>query len=390
MKPNKPIFFIALLFFLNSCNKQDKKNTDEVLVDSTAFVNPYEVEFDSLDPEFVENTKKDIDFFYNKHFGNQYSGSFLVAKNGEIIYEKYSGFAYKEKGEVIDENTPLHVASVGKVLTATCILRLVDRNEIDLEQSVQSILPTFPNQETTVRMLLNHRSGLKNYAYLFENDKSWDKKQPITNQDVLNLLAKNDDILERQPGKYFQYCNTNYVILALIIEKITGTPFDVALKSLILDPLEMHNTFVFKDLNEKEHVSQSYKGNYKKLDWRFLDQTYGDKNIYTTARDLVLFDKATYSDNFLSANIKEQMFKGYSYERKGTRNYGLGVRLLEFDNGKNYIFHTGWWSGNTSMYVTLREEHVTFIAISNKYTRKPYEIKRLTKLFSDNFSFNFK
>jgi len=383
----KPLFFL-FLFVLSSCAKQEKKVITQVNNDSILFENPYKVEFDTLDPKFIETSKKDIDLFYNKYFGEKYSGAFLVAKNGEIIYEKYSGFAYKEKGEVIGEDTPLHVASVGKVLTATCVLRLVDQNKLTLDQSVQSILPSFPNTETTIRMLLSHRSGLKNYAYLFENNTDWDKNKPITNQDVLNLLATNKNILERKPGTSFQYCNTNYVILALIIEKITKQPFDLALKQLILDPLEMKHTFVFNDLNHKDQVSQSYKGNYKNLGWRYLDQTYGDKNIYTTARDLVLFDKATYSDNFLSKEIKGEMFKGYSYERKGSRNYGLGVRLLEFKNGKNYIFHTGWWSGNTSMYVTLRDEHVTFIAISNKYSRKPYEIKRLTNLFSENFSFN--
>ena len=392
MKPINLLYIPLSIAVFISCAKHEKNNIlhlAENTTDTTVVKSPYDVNFDSLDTDYIKNSQETIDEFYNKHFGKNYSGSFLVAKNGEIIYEKYSGFAYKEKDEKINENTPLHVASVGKVLTATCVLRLVDQNKISLDQSVQNILPTFPNKETTVRMLLSHRSGLKNYAYLAENKNIWNKKTPLTNNDVLNILATHKDIYENKPNKHFQYCNTNYVLLALIIEKVTGLTFDVALKNLILDPLGMNNTFVFKDLNDQDHVSQSYKENYRRLAWEFLDQTYGDKNIYTTPRDLLLFDKATYSDNFLSKEIKDAMFKGYSYERKGRKNYGLGVRLLEFENGKNYIFHTGWWHGNTSMYVTLRDEHVTFIAISNKYSRKPYEIKRLTNYFSDNFSFNY-
>jgi len=394
MKPIHLFLFLVPFIPLISCAKHEKNKVTYItqnIIDTVLHKNPYEVTFDSLDTDFIENSKSTIEKFYTKRFGNNYSGSFLVAKNGKIIYEKYSGFAYKEKGDTINENTPLHVASISKVLTATCVLKLVDQNKLTLDQEVKSILPTFPNTETTVRMLLTHRSGLKNYAFLAENKNIWNKRTPLTNQDVLEILAnKNNNILETKPGTKFQYCNTNYVLLALIVEKLTGETFDIALKNLILNPLGMENTFVFNDLNNKDQVSQSYKENYKRTAWEFLDQTYGDKNVYTTPRDLLLFDKATYSDAFLSKQIKEEMFKGYSYERKGTRNYGLGVRLLEFENGKNYIFHTGWWHGNTSMYVTLRDEQVTFIAISNKYSRKPYEIKRLTNEFSENFSFDFK
>ncbi len=77
--------------------------------------------------------------------------------------------------------------------------------------------------------------------------------------------------------------------------------------------------------------------------FEFLDQVYGDKNIYSTPRDLLKFDIATYSDEFLSPEMKKEMFKGYSYETKGQRNYGLGIRMMEFETGQKYFFHNGWW-----------------------------------------------
>ena len=151
----------------------------------------------------------------------------------------------------------------------------------------------------------------------------------------------------------------------------------------------MKNTFVFDDLTKQDSVSQSYKNNYLQLAFEFLDQVYGDKNIYSTPRDLLQFDLALYSNKFLSEAMKAEMFKGYSYERKGTRNYGLGIRMLEFETGQQYFFHNGWWHGNTASYVTLVKDSVTMIAISNKFTRKPYQTKRLAPKFGDYpFQFN--
>ena len=143
------------------------------------------------------------------------------------------------------------------------------------------------------------------------------------------------------------------------------------------------------EIPKQGSVSQSYKNNYLRLAFEYLDQVYGDKNIYSTPRDLLQFDLALYSDKFLSVAMKAEMLKGYSYERKGTRNYGLGIRMLEFESGQQYFFHNGWWHGNTSSYVTLVKDSVTIIAISNKFTRKPYQTKRLAPRFGDYpFKFN--
>ena len=137
----------------------------------------------------------------------------------------------------------------------------------------------------------------------------------------------------------------------------------------LLGPAENFRVFVFDDLTKQGSVSQSYKNNYLRLAFEYLDQVYADKNIYSTPRDLLQFDLALYSDKFLSAAMKAEMFKGYSYERKGTRNYGLGIRMLEFETGQQYFFHNGWWHGNTSSYVTLVKDSVTIIhkkTLSNK------------------------
>ncbi len=388
MRLSRYITLISISLFL-SCNK-DKSGKDGKTNDTLLLADKYEVSLPKLSKKYLTENKNYAENFYNKYYNpKDYSGGFLVAKNGQVIYENYSGFAYKEKGWKIDAETPLHIASVSKVFTAVCVLKLVDEGDIELDKSVQTYLPTFPHEATTVRMLLNHRSGLRNYAYFTDDKGVWDKKNTLTNQDVLDLLATKPIGLESKPGTRFGYCNTNYALLALIIEKATGKSYPEAMKEMIFEPLGMKNTFVFDNLEKKDEVSQSYKNNYLRLAFEFLDQVYGDKNIYSTPRDLLKFDIATYSDEFLSPEMKTEMFKGYSYETKGQRNYGLGIRMLEFETGQKYFFHNGWWHGNTSSLVTLRKEKVTIIALSNKYTHKTYKTKKLAPHFGD-YPFKFK
>ena len=92
---------------------------------------------------------------------------------------------------------------------------------------------------------------------------------------------------------------------------------------------------------------------------------------------------ATYNPAFLNKKLLKEVFKGYSYESRGTRNYGLGIRMFEWENGKKMFYHNGWWHGNTSAYIKLKDEKVTLICISNKYTRCTYRLKLLSSLFGD-------
>ena len=116
---------------------------------------------------------------YEKLLGNRgFSGQILVAKNGEILFEDYKGFANLKTGKKIDATTPIHLASVSKVLTATAILRLVQQDNITLDQKVTDWLPKFPYKSTTIRTLLNHRSGLQHYAnFPGLMKKNWNRKK---------------------------------------------------------------------------------------------------------------------------------------------------------------------------------------------------------------------
>ncbi len=167
--------------------------------------------------------------------------------------------------------------------------------------------------------------------------------------------------------------------MALIVEQVTKKSFQDAMKELILNPLKMQNTFVLDNLENKDKITQSYHANNQRMHWDYLDGTYGDKNIYTTARDMLKLDKALYSDNFISKALKAEMYKGYSYEKSGANNYGLAIRMVEpkGDGGNLYTFHNGWWRGNRTSYVTLRKDTITIICFNNHNSQMAYKTKEL-------------
>lgn len=337
-----------------------------------------------LDKQYKNEAFEYVSEFYDKKWRKpNVNGSFLVAKNGQIIFEGYQGYSRIENKKKITPHTPIHLASVSKVLTAALTLRLVDEGKLKLDQDVDEILTPFPYQGVTLRMLLNHRSGIPNYAYFCDDRKVWNRSETLSNQDMLDLMNTYKFPQYFPSGKRFAYCNSNYALLALVIEKVTGMDYPTAMKTMVFDPLQMKDTFVFSPETDKESVSQSYKANKLRLAFDHLDGTYGDKNIYSTPRDLLKFDMATYADDFLSKEMKNEMFKGYSYESKGIRNYGLGVRMYEWETGQKMFFHNGWWHGNTSAYLTLRKDTVTIIALSNKYTKQTYESVKLAPYFGD-------
>ena len=382
--------FLLLLLVLSSCMKEKKielKELKDAELPKNALpkMKPLINETPKLTTEYINSTKNSIDSFYRKNWpNNSMNGGFLVAKNGQIIYEKYEGFANIRDKTPITSTTPIHIASVSKVITATAILKLVNAKRIDLDDKVTVYLKEFPYPEVTVRMLLSHRSGMRSYAYFTDRDKNvWDRHNTLTNQDILTIMGTKNIGLEQKTGTRFAYCNTNYAMLALIIEKVTKLSYREAMSQMIFKPLGMTNTFVLDFDKDKKKVAPSYKGNRVEIGIDYLDKVYGDKNIYSTPRDLLKFDRARYSPSFLEPALLKQVYVGYSNEHPGRKNYGLGIRMINWETGKSFYFHNGWWHGFTSSYITLKDENVTIIALSNKFTKTTYAVRKLAPIFGE-------
>ena len=313
--------------------------------------------------------------FYNTLLRTGFNGAFLVAKDDSICYEQYHGYENLRRRTPINEHSAFHLASVSKTFTAMLVLKLREQGKINLDSTVRYYLPTFPYPGVTIKMLLDHRSGLPNYLY-FMNSIPWDKKQFLTNEALLGILVKYRPRPMAPPGTRFHYCNTNYAMLALVIEAVTHVPFPEYLKEQIFDPLGMKDTYVFQP-DDRETAMPSYLRNGRLEQWTDLDGTYGDKNVYSTARDLLKWDAAL-RGSFLTQSSLEMAYTPYSFEKPGIKNYGLGWHMYLYPSEK-VIFHNGYWHGNNAVFFRLLNEGYTIIVLGNKYDRFIYHVQPLAE-----------
>jgi len=376
------IGLIGLLILLFSCKDKDKSNG----LSSTSAVTSYPATASTLSASELRHYKSIANSFFDSMLGRRhFNGSILVAKNGEIIYEQYNGFRNpRVKKDSITSSTSFHLASVSKTFTSMAILKLGEVGKLNLEDSVAKFLPGFPCTGVTIKTLLNHRSGLPNYVHYMER-LGWDKKRLITNQDVLDfIIQRHTDIQIGTPDRHFSYSNTNYALLALIIEKASGQFYGDYLRQTFFEPLAMKDTYVFTMADSATSLpSYFYSG--KQYAFDFLDLVYGDKNIYSTVRDLLKWDQALHYGQLFKKETLDAAYSGYSFERRGINNYGLGWRMFLLRNGKKFIYHNGWWHGNRTAFYRLIDENVTIIALSNNDSKKVYSSKKLADRFGNYF-----
>ena len=359
------LYLIILFLLLTNCNTSGQKKDAD---DSLQYYPPTPAILSKQ--EFRQYYRELSVFFDSILLNTGFNGSILVARDGAIIYENYHGFADLRKKDPLTDSTSLHIASTSKPFTATAILRLVQEGKLSLNDSVARFFPDFPYPGITIKMLLNHRSGLPNYLY-FMSDGDWDKKKYALNQDVLDYLITKKPNKSYTPDKHFSYCNTNYVLLALIIEKISGKSFPDYMQQKFFGPIGMNHTYVFT-LKDTLTATPSFTNNGTYWNFDFLDGTYGDKNIYTTPRDLLKWDQALYTDQLISNALLDSAFSGYSNERPSVHNYGLGWRLQFMPNGKKIVYHFGKWHGSNAAFARLTDEKATIIILGNKFTRNIY------------------
>lgn len=368
--------FVVLISACNSFAEQEGKQTDK----GASITAPTS----KLAPEDFKRYHTEASEFVDSVFGRgRFNGSILVAKDGEIVFEKYAGFRNpKTPLDSITPATPFHLASVSKTITATAVLKLWQDGRINIDDSYSKYFPGFPKPDITIRSLLNHRSGLPNYVHYMDR-LGWNKKQFVSNQDVFDfIVARHQDIDIGPANRRFSYSNTNYALLALLIEKVSGQLYSEYLQTNIFVPLGMKDTYVFTRADSARSLP-SYFYNGRQYAFDFLDLVYGDKNVYSTVRDLLKFDQALYTGLFIKKEILKEAYDPYSFEKPGTHNYGLGWRMLLLKNGKKIIYHNGWWHGNRTAFYRLLDENVTIIALCNNDSKMVYNTKMMADIFGN-------
>jgi CubicO group peptidase (beta-lactamase class C family) len=311
------------------------------------------------------------DFVYNLHKKYGFNGNMLVAKDGKILYEKAIGWADYLHRDSLKINSEFELASITKTFTGTAIMQLVEAGKLKLTDDVKKFYPNFPYDGITVNLLLSHRSGMMNYVYFI--DDIWRKekrnmKKGVSNQDVMAVIADKKPNPYTKPDRLFHYNNSNFMVLGAIIEKVTGQRFSQYMMEHIFKPAGMKHTHVYST-TEYEKIPVDVVGHDRT--WRysvvqnFLDGPVGDKGIYSTLHDLVLYDKYLKNGRLLAQKSLDSAYKGHNKPVNGHFNYGYGWRIFDGGNGKKVVYHTGWWHGFRHIYVRDFQKDIVVIFLGN-------------------------
>ena len=393
------ISFLSTLFVLIcACGTSQGPRFQDAL-NTSSFI------YNKLSDTERDRLSAEIKLKYEKLLGNRgFSGQILVAKNGEIIFEDYKGYSNLTQKSPIIPETPIHLASVSKTFTGMVAMKLWEQEKLDLKAPITKYLPNFPYTEVTIEQLLSHRSGLPDYTYFMESRKyvsvkvktkrgRWVKKLKLiqnekpfregnyTNQDVLDYMVQKRPAPAANPDRVFRYCNTNYVLLALIIEKVTGKDFPTYMDETVFKPLKMTNSYIFS-AKTLDKYTPSYNAKMQPYRIEKYDCIYGDKNVYSTVRDLFLWDKALTEGVFLRPETLELAYQPQSPTNKYYHNYGFGWRILVKPNEEKLIYHNGWWHGNNTVFNRMIGETATIIILGNKFNKTIYKGKELGSVFT--------
>jgi CubicO group peptidase (beta-lactamase class C family) len=234
----------------------------------------------------------------------------LVRMNGETVFERGYGVRDLRSKAKIDAHTNFRLASFTKQFTAMAIMLLVHDGKLRYDETLAEIFPDFPGygKTITVRNLLNHTSGLPDYEDLMDVDEKakgprWSPEKQIQDAEVLELLKKEKSG-KSAPGTSWAYSNSGYVVLGLIVAKVSGKPYGAFLQERIFAPLKMNHTIVYqKGKNEVANraFGHSKEGNaLKEIDQSSTSATLGDGGMYSNLEDLTKWDDALRDHALLS------------------------------------------------------------------------------------------
>lgn len=364
-----PTIFLSVLFI--ACHSQTQPgNATHDDAHSKVSVGPLLHE-DRNNPAYKAIIHR-LDSFYNIQARVGFNGSVLVGSKGKIIYERYCGLANREAGILLSSASASQLASTSKTFTGAAIMYLHQHKYLDIDHPVQNYLKDFPYPNVTVKMLLCHRSGVPDYIKWIPRFRK-DTKTPMTNDEVMQYFARYKPSLEFRPNTRFKYCNSNYAILASVIESVTELNYRDFMRKYVFGPLGMNNTFVYDPKKEvPSQTALSYKYNWVQEKDMFADGVYGDKGIYSTVEDMYRWDQSFYKNVLLSNETLELAYGPCSFEKPGQKNYGLGWRMLCFPDGGKVIYHNGWWHGNNTVFYRFIKENMTIIILGNKYNSNIY------------------
>ena len=310
-----------------------------------------------------------------------FNGCVAVLYNDTTIYQKAMGFENIKNKKNLCNESAFQLASVSKMFTAVAVLKLKEQNKLSVKDKIDKYFPDFPYKNITIENLLSHTSGLPNYLYFYYHLPKADSVI-LTNQRVLDLLTQYKPAAYFKPGRRFQYNNTNYVLLALLVEKLSGQSFQAFIKQNIFDVCGMDNTFFFSVSDSLKNQAFSFDYRKRPIGTDEFDYVVGDKGVCSTTQDMLLFSKNLFEGKIITS-INEAM-KPHARTGNG-RYYGYGFRINP-NGGDTIVFHNGWWHGYRSAFQYRKSDKTTLIILSNRLDKNVYQTARIFNKLSNHKS----
>lgn len=291
---------------------------------------------------------------------DRFIGSVLIAKNGVPILNKGYGMANIELNVPNTPKTIFRTASLTKQFTSMAIMQLQERGKLKVSDPICKYLEDCPTawQSITIRHLLTHTSGIKNFSSL----PDWDEKliiQPFTQTEVVKLFR--DLPLDFTPGEKHKYSNSGYYLLGLIIEKTSGKKYAEFVQENIFLPLGMKNTGIENPHEILQNRAAGYDwslGSFANSRYMNMETALSAGSIYSTTEDLLLWDQALYTKKLVSQKSHDEIFTPFLSE------YAYGWRTPKRFN-RQFIEHSGSINGFSSFILRVPSERLTIIILSN-------------------------
>ncbi len=327
---------------------------------------------------------------------NQFNGSVIIADKGKIILNKGYGFSNEQTKQQNNSQTIFELASCSKQFTAAAIVLLKRQGKLNYDDRIAMYLPELKFwDKVTINDLLRHTSGLP--SFMSDMQDVWDQTKIATNADVINFYAKRKDTLKFEPKSRHQYNNTNYAILASIIERVSGKTYADFLSQYIFKPLNMKSTFVY-NRREKPRKISNYATGYvwatntfekvvsedpgydDKLVY-YLDGVVGHAKVNSTVEDLFKWVTSLKTNSLFTQKEFEEMTEVTQTSTGKNIAYGYGFDVSKRE-GRFSFGHTGNWDGYTSFIYQNVIKDRTIIILEN-FKLGTYPFKNINEILDN-------
>jgi len=290
--------------------------------------------------------------------------SLAVIKNGQIILAKGYGFANVEHQAPVKPETIFQSGSMGKQFTATAVMILMEEGKLALEDKLSKYFPDAPEtwSNITIRHLLTHTSGMTDYPPGFDFRRDYTEDELYERAEAIPLGF--------QPGDKWSYSNLGYVMLGILIHKVSGKFYGDFLQERVFKPLDMSTARIISEADIIPNRAAGYridnKGQLKNQSWVSPSlNTTADGALYMNVYDMAKWDAALYTEKVLKRSSLEQMWTPVKLNNGKTHPYGFGWALGAV-KGHRYVQHGGAWQGFKAQIFRYLDDKFTVVLFANQ------------------------